>query len=194
MPQEIIFKPKYKRGMILGFVCIFIMALVVWLLPGDNDWRTYVARIGLPLFLLWMPFITVKEIVFSDQIITKRFFLPPKIFNYEDIQEISIAIYFSHGHINLRPMKNADEFMRLLTSRLKERSFNFHMLNNDRVERMMKSMNYLAIVIVPIGIVVGAYYIYQNVKGFSLKDAMVFAAILVPIWLLHKLLSKIFSG
>jgi hypothetical protein len=119
-PEELVFKPNYPPHIrftvylypIGVIICIFFIYLAF------NTQRIFPYSLFALVFgltTLTMPLVLFREVRFNDAIKVKRFFLPTRTINYEDVVTLtSQGLVAKKGGIPLANVRNRDEFEKII--------------------------------------------------------------------------------
>ena len=118
--EENVFKPHYplriRMSVILypiGVVaCIFFIYMAI-ASHAIIPYAIYAIIFGFTV--LSMPMIIFREVRFGETIILKRYFLPPRIIQYEDVTEFTLrGLVAKHGGTPLSNVQNRGEFEEII--------------------------------------------------------------------------------
>ena len=113
---EIVFKPRYPFRIRMSvylypigvIACIFFVVMAI---ISRSVFPYVIYAIIFGFTVLSMPMIIFREVRFGEAIILKRYFLPPRIIQYDDVTEISPrGLVARHGGIPLANLQNRAEF------------------------------------------------------------------------------------
>ena len=120
------FKPQYNAQFKVTNAFIPIFACVaLWFFFYSKKELSIVAQfitISAPIFTLLIPFNIIKQIEFGDKIMIKRYIVPPKVFQYSDLEDIKeTMVIFRNGKIVTGKMKNDEELIQMLGKHLNKK-------------------------------------------------------------------------
>ncbi|MGD0750528.1 MAG: hypothetical protein ABSA23_03885 [Anaerolineales bacterium] len=129
--EENVFKPHYplriRMSVILypiGVVaCIFFIYMAI-ASHAIIPYAIYAIIFGFTV--LSMPMIIFREVRFGETIILKRYFLPPRIIQYEDVTDFTLrGLVARHGGIPLANVQNRSEFEKIIRRLVARNKINF---------------------------------------------------------------------
>ena len=118
--EEIVFKPKYSlriRASVYLYpvgiaACIFFVALAIL---SRSIFPYGIYAIIFAFLVLSMPMIIFREVRFGQAITLKRYFMPARIIQYEDVTAFSLrGLVARHGGISLANLQNRAEFEKII--------------------------------------------------------------------------------
>ena len=120
LDQETVFKPIYPLRIRMTVVlypigviaCIFFI-FMAFISPSIFPYIIYALIFGFTV--LSMPMIIFREVRFGEVIIVKRYFLPRRIIQYEDVVDLTLrGLVARRGGIPLTNIQNRSEFEKII--------------------------------------------------------------------------------
>lgn len=120
--EEIVFKPSYPLRIRLsvylypiGVIACFFFVIMAIISRSAFPYIIYAIIFGFTV--LSMPMIVFREVRFGKTIVLKRFFLPSRIIQYEDVTDFTLrGLMARHGGFPLANVQNRAEFERIIKS------------------------------------------------------------------------------
>jgi len=118
--EETVFKPRYslRIRMSVFLYPIGIIACIFFIFMAISSRAIFPYTIYAIIFgftVLSMPMIIFREARFGESIILKRYFLPPRIIQYEDVTDFTLrGLVARHGGIPLANVQNRGEFEKII--------------------------------------------------------------------------------
>ena len=118
--EEIVFKPRYPLRIRMsvylypiGIVaCIFFIVMAI-ISRSIFPYAIYALIFGFTV--VSMPMIIFREVRFGDTITLKRYFMPSRIIQYEDVTDFTLrGLVAKHGGIPLANLQNRNEFEKII--------------------------------------------------------------------------------
>ena len=118
--EEIIFKPRYPLRIrmsvflypIGAIACIFFIIMAI-ISRSILPYGIYAIIFGFTIFS--MPMIIFREVRFGQAITLKRYFMPARTIQYEDITAFTLrGLVARHGGISLANLQNRAEFEKII--------------------------------------------------------------------------------
>jgi hypothetical protein len=118
--EEIVFKPRYPVRIQASVylypigvaACIFFIVMAI-ISRSIFPYGIYAIIFGFTV--ISMPMIIFREIRFGEAIIVKRYFMPARIIQYEDVTEFTLrGLVARHGGIPLANLQNRPEFEKII--------------------------------------------------------------------------------
>ena len=117
---EIVFKPRYpfRIRMSVYLYPIGVMACIFFVIMAIISRSVFPYVIYAIIFgftVLSMPMIIFREVHFGEAIVLKRYFLPARIIQYEDVTDFTMrGLVAKHGGISLANLQNRAEFEKII--------------------------------------------------------------------------------
>jgi hypothetical protein len=118
--EEIVFKPSYSLRIRMSvylypigvIACTFFVVMAI---ISRSVFPYIIYAIIFGFTVLSMPMIIFREVRFGEAIVLKRFFLPPRIIQYDDVTDFSLrGLVARHGGIPLANVQNRAEFEKII--------------------------------------------------------------------------------
>jgi hypothetical protein len=189
MMHDVVFKPKYPLRFLIGVIFVFpFEAFMIWDVFSKQDisFETIFGPVFFGVFILLMPVVFIRRIVFEGQTFTiEKYLLPAKTIDYSDVVDIGNTIITTRqGNIPLQAMKNSQELKDLLMKFLSDGKTNRYQIENRLVgqEKLGRKAAIPASIITTI-IWIASFFIFPYEKSL-LRDSGFFLIVWVPIYLL----------
>jgi hypothetical protein len=118
--EELVFKPQYPFRIRLSvylypigvIACIFFIYMAV---ASRSIFPYIIYAFIFGFTILSMPMIIFREVRFGEKIIIKRYFLPHRIIQYEDVVDLTLrGLVAKHGGLPLANVQNRAEFEKII--------------------------------------------------------------------------------
>jgi len=118
--EEIIFKPQYPMRIRMSvylypigvLACLYFIYMAVL---SRSIFPNIIFAFIFGFTILSMPMIIFREVRFGDAIRIKRYFLPPRKINYEDVTDFTLrGLVAKHGGIPMANVQNRSEFEKII--------------------------------------------------------------------------------
>jgi hypothetical protein len=118
--EEIIFRPRYPLRIRLSVylypigvaACVFFIVMAI-IARSIIPYGIYAIIFGFTIFS--MPMIVFREVRFGQAITLKRYFMPARTIQYEDVSAFSLrGLVARHGGISLANLQNRAEFEKII--------------------------------------------------------------------------------
>ena len=129
--EDNVFKPHYtlRVRMSVFLYPIGVIACIFFIYMAIASHAVFPYAIYAIIFgftVLSMPMIIFREVRFGETIILKRYFLPPRIIQYEDVTDFTLrGLVARHGGIPLANVQNRSEFEKIIRRLVARNKINF---------------------------------------------------------------------
>jgi hypothetical protein len=118
--EEIVFKPRYPLRIRMSvylypigvIACIFFLILA-FISRSIFPYAIYAIIFGFTV--ISMPMIIFREVRFGEAIVVKRYFMPARVIQYDDVVDLTLrGLVARHGGIPLVNLQNRAEFEKII--------------------------------------------------------------------------------